>query len=212
MIIGAAAIGFLGLYALQRSAITPTTDDASIDADVIHIAGEVGGRIVNIPVEENSPVKKRLICSFRIDPVPYQLVVDQARARPGGGQGRSRNAAPLPFDPTIDCGRGGRSDAERGDEPRTRHPHGRAASSARRQGLRAEPAVRRRRRRRNATQRPRSNRRASDRTRPFGRSTRTMLRLQRCGPGRRNWRSPSAIFTTPPSVRPMRDGWSASPS
>jgi multidrug efflux system membrane fusion protein len=74
----AAAIGF-GLYALQRSAITPTTDDASIDADVIHIAGEVGGRIVNIPVEENSPVKKGDLL-FQIDPVPYQLVVDQARA------------------------------------------------------------------------------------------------------------------------------------
>jgi multidrug efflux system membrane fusion protein len=74
----AAAIGF-GLYALQRSAITPTTDDASIDADVIHIAAEVGGRIVNIPVEENSPVKKGDLL-FQIDPVPYQLVVDQARA------------------------------------------------------------------------------------------------------------------------------------
>jgi membrane fusion protein, multidrug efflux system len=74
----AAAIGF-GLYALHRSSITPTTDDASIDADVVHIAAEVGGRIVSIPVEENSPVKKGDLL-FQIDPVPYQLVVDQARA------------------------------------------------------------------------------------------------------------------------------------
>jgi multidrug efflux system membrane fusion protein len=74
----AAAVG-LGVYALHRSAITPTTDDASIDADVVHVAAEVGGRIVSIPVEENSRVKQGELL-FQIDPVPYQLAVDQARA------------------------------------------------------------------------------------------------------------------------------------
>ena len=74
----AAAFGF-GLYALQRSSIMPTTDDASIDADVVHIAAEVGGRIITIPVEENSHVAKDDLL-FQIDPVPYQLAVDQARA------------------------------------------------------------------------------------------------------------------------------------
>jgi membrane fusion protein, multidrug efflux system len=73
-----AAIGF-GVYALHRSSIMPTTDDASIDADVGHIAAEVGGRIINIPVEENSSAKKGDLL-FQIDPVPYQLAVDQARA------------------------------------------------------------------------------------------------------------------------------------
>jgi multidrug efflux system membrane fusion protein len=73
-----AAIGF-GLYALHRSWNLPTTDDASIDADVVHIAAEVGGRIINIPVEENSHVKKGDLL-FQIDPVPYQLTVDQGRA------------------------------------------------------------------------------------------------------------------------------------
>jgi membrane fusion protein, multidrug efflux system len=74
----AAAIGF-GLYALHRSSIMPTTDDASIDADVVHIAAEVGGRIIDIPVEENSHVARGDLL-FQIDPVPYQLAVDQARA------------------------------------------------------------------------------------------------------------------------------------
>jgi membrane fusion protein, multidrug efflux system len=73
-----AAIAF-GLYALHRSAIRPTTDDASIDADVVHIAAEVGGRIIDIPLEENSRVKKGDLL-FQIDPVPHQLAVDQARA------------------------------------------------------------------------------------------------------------------------------------
>jgi multidrug efflux system membrane fusion protein len=74
----AAAIGF-GVYALRDSEIRPTTDDASIDADVVHVAAEVGGRIIDIPVEENSPVARGAFL-FQIDPVPYQLAVDQARA------------------------------------------------------------------------------------------------------------------------------------
>jgi membrane fusion protein, multidrug efflux system len=74
----AAAIGF-GLYVLHRSSITPTTDDASIDADVVHVAAEVSGRIIDIPVEENSQVKKGDLL-FQIDPVPHQLAVNQARA------------------------------------------------------------------------------------------------------------------------------------
>jgi len=74
----AAAAGF-GLYTLHRSSIMPTTDDASIDADVVHVAAEVGGRIVTIPVEENARVGKGDLL-FQIDPVPYQLAVNQARA------------------------------------------------------------------------------------------------------------------------------------
>lgn len=68
-----------GVYALDRSWIKPTTDDASIDADVVHVAAEVGGRIVDLPVEENVRVAKGDLL-FQIDPVPYRLAVDQARA------------------------------------------------------------------------------------------------------------------------------------
>jgi membrane fusion protein, multidrug efflux system len=78
LMIIAVAAGF-GLYALHRGEIMPTTDDASIDADVVHVAAEVGGRIINIPVEENSRVKQGDLL-FQIDRVPYQHAVDQARA------------------------------------------------------------------------------------------------------------------------------------
>jgi multidrug efflux system membrane fusion protein len=78
LVIVAAAIG-LGAYALHRSSIMPTTNDASIDADVVHVAAEVGGRIVSIPVEENTRVGKGDLL-FQIDPVPFQLAVDQVRA------------------------------------------------------------------------------------------------------------------------------------
>jgi multidrug efflux system membrane fusion protein len=74
----AAAIVF-GLYTLRRAAITPSTDDATIDADVVHVAAVVGGRIVDIPVVENGHVAKGDLL-FQIDPVPYRLAVEQARA------------------------------------------------------------------------------------------------------------------------------------
>jgi membrane fusion protein, multidrug efflux system len=74
----AAAIGFT-LYVSHRSSVMPTTDDASIDADVVHVAAEVSGRIINIPVEENAHVQKGDLL-FQIDPVPYQFAVNQALA------------------------------------------------------------------------------------------------------------------------------------
>jgi multidrug efflux system membrane fusion protein len=77
LVIIAVAIGF-AIYMLQRNAIMPTTDDASIDADVVHVAAEVGGRIIDIPVEENSAVRKGDLL-FQIDPAPYQFAVDQVR-------------------------------------------------------------------------------------------------------------------------------------
>jgi multidrug efflux system membrane fusion protein len=74
----AVAICF-GFYALHRNSVMPTTDAASIDADVVHVAAEVGGRIIDIPIEENSRVKKGDLL-FQIDPEPYRFAVDRARA------------------------------------------------------------------------------------------------------------------------------------
>ncbi len=69
----------LGLYVLHRNSAFPSTDDATIDADVVHVAPVVGGRIVAIPVAENSRVAKGALL-FQIDPVPYHLAVAQAQA------------------------------------------------------------------------------------------------------------------------------------
>jgi multidrug efflux system membrane fusion protein len=68
-----------GLYVLHRGSLMPSTDDATIDADVVHIASVVGGRIIDIPAAENSHVAKGDVL-FQIDPVPYRLAVDQAQA------------------------------------------------------------------------------------------------------------------------------------
>ena len=68
-----------GLHVLQIDAEYPSTDDASLDADMVHVAAAVGGRIIKIPVVENGKVMKGDLL-FQIDPVPYQLAVEEAEA------------------------------------------------------------------------------------------------------------------------------------
>jgi membrane fusion protein, multidrug efflux system len=75
LVIGVAA----AVYAAHRSATHPTTDDATIDADVVHVAAAVGGHIIQIAVAENSLVSKGDLL-FQIDPLPYRRAVAQAEA------------------------------------------------------------------------------------------------------------------------------------
>ncbi len=81
-IISLAIIAFgvaMGLYVENRISIRPSTDDATIDADVVHVAAAVGGRIIELPVTENANVSKGDLL-FRIDAEPYRLAVEQAEA------------------------------------------------------------------------------------------------------------------------------------
>jgi multidrug efflux system membrane fusion protein len=78
LLIIAAGVGF-GFYALEWTARFPSTDDATIDADIVHVAAAVGGRIIDLPITENVQVAKGDLL-FQIDPVPYQLTVRQAQA------------------------------------------------------------------------------------------------------------------------------------
>ena len=66
-------------YGYYRSSQFPSTDDAAIDADVVHIATPVGGRIVKLAVQENQRVAKGDVL-YEIDPVPYRLILAQAQA------------------------------------------------------------------------------------------------------------------------------------
>lgn len=70
-----AAIFGIWTYASAK----PSTDDASIDADVVHIAPLVGGRIIELPIHENECVHKGDLL-FRIDPYPYEIDVAAAEA------------------------------------------------------------------------------------------------------------------------------------
>jgi membrane fusion protein, multidrug efflux system len=69
----------LGLYALHESHVHPTTSDSSLDADVVHVAAAVGGRVLDLAVAENVRVVKGDLL-FQIDPYPYQLAVARAEA------------------------------------------------------------------------------------------------------------------------------------
>ncbi|MFP3693058.1 biotin/lipoyl-binding protein, partial [Burkholderia sp. SIMBA_048] len=57
------------VYAYDRTTSFPSTDDATIDADVVHVAASVGGRIVRLAVQENQRVARGDVL-FEIDPVP----------------------------------------------------------------------------------------------------------------------------------------------
>lgn len=69
----------LSVYAWQRTVRYPSSDDASLDADLVHVASPVGGRIARILVTDNQQVSKGDVL-FEIDPVPYRLAVAQAQA------------------------------------------------------------------------------------------------------------------------------------
>src|SRR6516225_7492332 len=68
-----------GVLVTHRTEERPSTYDASIQAYVVNMAPEVSGRIVELNVLDNQQVKQGEVL-FQIDPKPYQLSVDQARA------------------------------------------------------------------------------------------------------------------------------------
>ena len=79
VVIVALALIVVGRFAayLERE---PGTDDASIDADVVHVAPSVGGYIVALPIIENQLVELGDLL-FELDPQPYQYRVDLAAAQ-----------------------------------------------------------------------------------------------------------------------------------
>ena len=67
----------LVIWQLQTS---PETNDAYVYADTIDGVPEVSGRIVEMPIRDNQRVRKGDLL-FRIDPRPYQAMLDDAKAR-----------------------------------------------------------------------------------------------------------------------------------
>jgi len=55
----------------------PRTDDATVRANFIEIVAEVSGRLVELPVKDNTRVKKGDLL-FAIDPRPYEYALRQA--------------------------------------------------------------------------------------------------------------------------------------
>src|SRR5215470_2292055 len=75
--IAAAAIA-VAITLMQWSA-RPQTDDATVRANVVGIAPQVSGHIVELPVRDNQQVKKGDVL-FVIDRRPYEIALERARA------------------------------------------------------------------------------------------------------------------------------------
>ncbi|MED5526998.1 HlyD family secretion protein [Gallaecimonas pentaromativorans] len=57
----------------------PWTRDGRVRANIINVASDVSGRVVEMPVKDNQQVKKGDLL-LRIDPDKYQIAVEQAEA------------------------------------------------------------------------------------------------------------------------------------
>ncbi|KIH83544.1 multidrug transporter subunit MdtN [Pseudomonas batumici] len=81
LLVGALCVAVLGLllWVIARLDAQPRTDDAYAYADTVNVTPQVSGRIVELPVRENQPVHQGDVL-MRIDPRPYQVALDEARA------------------------------------------------------------------------------------------------------------------------------------
>ncbi len=77
LVLAAIVALILVIWQLQTS---PETNDAYVYTDTIDVVPEVSGRIVEMPIRDNQRVKKGDLL-FRLDPRPYQAMLDDARAR-----------------------------------------------------------------------------------------------------------------------------------
>ena len=76
----------LALAALWlTSGRTVSTDNAQVNADVVAVAPQVGGPVIEVDVTENQHVKKGQIL-YRIDPEPYKIALMQADAAVGNAR------------------------------------------------------------------------------------------------------------------------------
>ena len=67
------------LRVLELNRTFPRTDDAYVRANLVGIAPHVSGPIVELPVVDNQAVKAGDLL-FIVDPRPYQVALDRARA------------------------------------------------------------------------------------------------------------------------------------
>ncbi|HEX4738595.1 MAG TPA: HlyD family secretion protein [Allosphingosinicella sp.] len=69
----------VGAYFYLTSGRYVSTDNAYVQQDKVSVSTEVAGRIVEVDVKENQPVKAGQLL-FRIDPAPYRIALEQAEA------------------------------------------------------------------------------------------------------------------------------------
>jgi len=70
----------IAIMLLCLNIFAPTTTDVRVVRYVVPIVSQVRGRVIEVPVENNRPVKKGDVL-FKIDPTPYQNEVASLKAR-----------------------------------------------------------------------------------------------------------------------------------
>ena len=65
---------------LMLNIFAPTTTDVRVIKYTVPIVSQVRGRVIEVPVENNRPVKKGDVL-FRIDPAPYESEVQSLEAK-----------------------------------------------------------------------------------------------------------------------------------
>src|SRR6478735_1001827 len=70
----------LATMLLLLNIFAPTTSDVRVVKYVVPIVSQVKGRVIEVPVENNRPVKKGDVL-FRIDPTPYEIEVRSLEAQ-----------------------------------------------------------------------------------------------------------------------------------
>jgi membrane fusion protein (multidrug efflux system) len=86
MIAGPLLVLLVAAYWYLTSGRFVSTEDAYVEAGRVAVSNEVSGHVVAVEVHDNQYVKKGQVL-FRIDPRPFEIAVEQARA--------NRNAARL---------------------------------------------------------------------------------------------------------------------
>ncbi|HSC62343.1 MAG TPA: biotin/lipoyl-binding protein [Caldimonas sp.] len=74
---------------LVLNVVAPSTSDVRVVKYVVNVVPQVGGRVLEVPVEPNRPVKKGDVL-FRIDPTPYALTVKSLEAQLANAQASGR--------------------------------------------------------------------------------------------------------------------------
>jgi multidrug resistance efflux pump len=74
---------------LTLNVVAPSSADVRVIKYVVNVIPQVRGRVTEVPVEPNRPVKKGDVL-FRIDPTPYKLQVDALEAQLANAIGTSK--------------------------------------------------------------------------------------------------------------------------
>ncbi len=77
----------IAILLLLLNVFAPTTSDVRVVKYVVPIVSQVRGRVIEVPVENNRPVKKGDVL-FKIDPTPYQNEVHSLEAKLAADEAR----------------------------------------------------------------------------------------------------------------------------